>query len=75
MNRPKRIKELSAQIAELRRQQKALEKERDEVERGCGRKLAPDQWFAYCAGREMESLPSFCTECGGNLKLAEEPGS
>lgn len=74
MNRPQRRQELIDQILELQRQIAALEAERREVERGCGRRLAPDEWFRFCAGSDHGSISAYCTECGGDLKLAEDEG-
>ena len=75
MNRPERLKELYAQSRELRRQMKALDEEIETVRRGCGKRLAPGEWFGACGANDMGSEPAFCTECGGTFKLAEDATS
>ncbi len=71
MNRPQRIRELVEQVQALERQTAALRAEIDEVKKGCGRRLASDQWYSRCAGIEFEYNAEFCTECGGTLVLAD----
>lgn len=44
--------------------------------RGCGAKLAPGQWWNFCGETDMgQTPPVLCTECGGDLKRAEQKGA
>lgn len=38
--------------------------------RGCRKRLAPGQWWAFCGETDMgQTAPALCTECGGEFKL------
>ena len=40
---------------------------------GCGASFAPGQWWHFCGETDMgQTLPVFCTRCGGTYKLANE---
>lgn len=41
-------------------------------DKGCGDKLAPEQWFKYCGETDMGSSPALCTDCGGEFKVASD---
>jgi hypothetical protein len=37
---------------------------------GCGKRLAPGQWFEICGETDMgQTAPALCTECGGPFRL------
>ena len=41
--------------------------------KGCGRKLAPEQWWNYCGETDMgQTGPALCTKCGGPFRLEEQ---
>ncbi len=41
--------------------------------RGCRKRLAPGQWWAFCGETDMgQSAPALCTNCGGEYKLDDQ---
>ena len=55
-------------MSELLKLKKVTEKK--SVTKGCGKRLAPLQYFTRCGEKETTSNTTvLCTECGGKLRL------
>jgi hypothetical protein len=59
------IERLRAEVARLRGETRKP--------KGCGRTVAPGQYWVLCGERQMgEGIGPLCTECGGELRLKEQ---
>jgi len=44
-----------------------------DIKKSCGKLLAPGQWWRFCGETDMgQTLPVLCTECGGDMILADD---
>lgn len=60
------------EIEQLTEQQRLIERRLRELETGCRRRIAPDQWLVECGDvTEMGGPRGYCAECGGEYRLAD----